>query len=144
VLSQAACRYAAKCQMLGDKWVQVNPMTERLEFLHIQQSMLDVFTKKWAMQSTRTVVCVGGGRAGQGDAAHTKAEQEKGQGLEGELGEREKSDEKDQRLEVALEKGKQEKSEEKKGEQARLTSRHTIEGCGLACTCILGKRFVQL
>jgi len=99
--------------MLGDRFIQWNGMTERLEYLHIQQSMLDVFTKKWAAQSTRTVVCMGGGRAGQGNAVHTKGEQEEGQEVEGEH-------EKGQQVQGEHEKGQQKQGEEKKGEQDQV------------------------
>jgi hypothetical protein len=57
--------------MLGDKF------TERLEYLHVQQSMVDVFTRKWAMLSTSKVV--GKALGDQGDGQQAKEEQENGQ-----------------------------------------------------------------
>ena len=83
---QAACRHAAKCEMLGDKFTQWNPLTERLEYLHIQQSMLDVFTRKWAMISTSKVVGKASGQK-QGEQENGKqkeGEQENGEQKEGE------------------------------------------------------------
>lgn len=32
---------------MGGKWLSKNPLTERIEFLHIRRSHQEVFTKKW-------------------------------------------------------------------------------------------------
>eukprot|EP00973_Karenia_brevis_P059822 8327122-Karenia_brevis.AAC.1 len=45
---RAAELYCYKCMMMGGKWVQYNPMTERLEFLYITRGLSEVFSKEWA------------------------------------------------------------------------------------------------
>jgi hypothetical protein len=73
--------------MLGDKFTQWNPLTERLEYLHVEQSMVDVFTRKWAMLSTSKVV---GKALGEGGAAKEEDGQQKKEELESGLQKKEK------------------------------------------------------
>ncbi len=39
---------AAKCVLMGSPWVEMNPFTERVEFLHMERSTIDTFKKHWA------------------------------------------------------------------------------------------------
>jgi hypothetical protein len=55
VSSQAALRYVAKCKLMGGDWVKWNSMTEREEFLHLEQSRSDQFTRSWELVSSRSV-----------------------------------------------------------------------------------------
>ena len=52
---QAAVRYVAKCRLMRGPWVQVNHMTEREEYLHIEQQHVDKFIKSWSLVSSRAV-----------------------------------------------------------------------------------------
>jgi hypothetical protein len=37
----AAAKYVSKCQAMGGRWVRVNPMTERTEFLYVRDGFSD-------------------------------------------------------------------------------------------------------
>ena len=107
--------------MLGDKFTQWNPPTERLEYLHIQQSMLDVFTRKWAMISTSKVVGKASGQK-QGEQENGKqkeGEQENGEHKEGK--QENGKHKKDEQEHGQLKKGEQESAEHKEDEQACVT-----------------------
>ena len=52
---QAAVRYVAKCRLMKGPWVQMNHMTEREEYLHIEQQHVDKFMKSWSLFSSRAV-----------------------------------------------------------------------------------------
>ena len=52
---QAAVRYVAKCRLMKGPWVQMNHMTEREEYLHIEQQHVDKFIKSWSLVSSRAV-----------------------------------------------------------------------------------------
>ena len=52
---QAAVRYVAKCRLMKGPWVQMNHMTEREEYLHIEQQHVDKFMKSWSLVSSRAV-----------------------------------------------------------------------------------------
>jgi hypothetical protein len=54
-IPQAAVRYVAKCRLMRGPWVQFNHMTEREEYLHIEQQHVDKFIKSWSLLSTRAV-----------------------------------------------------------------------------------------
>ena len=114
---QAACRHATKCELPGEKFTQWNPMTERLEYLHIQQSMLDVFTRKWAIASTSKVV----GKSRREHGEHENGEQKQGEqenGGQNKIGEQENGQRKIGEQENGQQKkGKQENGQGKPGEQ---------------------------
>ena len=109
--------------MLGEKFTQWNPMTERVEYLHIQQSMLDVFTRKWATMSTSKVV--GKSSREQDEQQHGEqkiGEQETGQQK---IGEQENGEHKVGKQETGQQKiDEQGNDQQKKGEQACVTRWH--------------------
>jgi hypothetical protein len=78
VSSKAALRYVAKCKLMGGDWVKFNEMTEREEFLHLQQSRSDLFTRSWELVSSRQVQAKGtdGGK-------NLKDETDSGENLQG-------------------------------------------------------------
>ena len=119
--------------MLGEKFTQWNPMTERVEYLHIQQSMLDVFTRKWAMMSTSKVVGKSSREQGEQQNGEQKigeqgnGEQKIGEKENGEhkIGEQENGQQKiDEQGNGQQKKGEQDHGLQKKGEQACVTKWH--------------------
>jgi hypothetical protein len=56
VTPQAACRHVAKCRVLGAQFCNWNPMTERMEFLHLTATTRDVFAKSWALISEKKLM----------------------------------------------------------------------------------------
>ena len=56
VTPQAACRHVAKCRVLGAQFCNWNPMTERMEFLHLTATTRDVFAKSWAIISEKKLM----------------------------------------------------------------------------------------
>ena len=61
VTPQAACRHVAKCRVLGAQFCNWNPMTERMEFLHLTATTRDVFAKSWAIISEKKLMQEGNG-----------------------------------------------------------------------------------
>jgi hypothetical protein len=45
----AAIKHATKCVAMGGPWVSVNMLTERVEFLHLERSVSEVFTRCWTL-----------------------------------------------------------------------------------------------
>jgi len=46
---QAALTYVTKCKALQGEWLKFNHMTERMEYLHMTQSVQEKMTKRWAL-----------------------------------------------------------------------------------------------
>lgn len=46
---EAAVRHCQKCLRMGGPWLQKNPLTERIEFLHYRRSLSDIMSKSWAV-----------------------------------------------------------------------------------------------
>lgn len=44
---EAALRHATKCVKMGGKWLSFNPLTERVEFLHVRKQYNELFRQKW-------------------------------------------------------------------------------------------------
>jgi hypothetical protein len=55
IATEAALRYCTKARLLGGRFMQVNPMTERVEYLHLTSHTAEIFTKSWAKMSSRMV-----------------------------------------------------------------------------------------
>ena len=50
----ASVRHAKKALRMGPPWVTKNRMTERIEFLHLERSVAETFSKCWSMYEIQT------------------------------------------------------------------------------------------
>ena len=46
---EAALTYITKCKALKGEWLKFNHMTERFEYLHMTQSVVEKMTKRWQL-----------------------------------------------------------------------------------------------
>lgn len=51
---EASLKHCRRCVMMGPPFISMNGMTDRLEFLHIERSRSEVFSKCWSMFMTET------------------------------------------------------------------------------------------
>ena len=83
VTPQAACRHVAKCRVLGAQFCNWNPMTERMEFLHLTATTRDVFAKSWALISEKKLMQEGNGEnMQQGKNGEDLKQGEKGENMQ--------------------------------------------------------------
>ena len=67
--TRAAANYVTKCLLMGGAWVCMNDMTDRLEFLYVEQSSTEMMQKSWALYETYRDV----DECDVGDSAATQA-----------------------------------------------------------------------
>jgi hypothetical protein len=53
IATEAALRYCTKARLLGGRFMQVNPMTERVEYLHLTSHTAEIFRKSWTQMTSR-------------------------------------------------------------------------------------------
>lgn len=56
----AAVKHASRCLAMAGPWVSINPLTDRVEFLHLERSVSEVFTRCWSMFEEQTSVVAAG------------------------------------------------------------------------------------
>ena len=117
VTPQAACRHVAKCRVLGAQFCNWNPMTERMEFLHLTATTRDVFAKSWAIISEKKLMQEGEKVEDleQGEKVEDLKQGEKGKNLvedlkQGENGKRKSAPEAEQDGKVDKDKNKNKKA----------------------------------
>lgn len=47
--SEAARKYILKCSLLGGRWLMYNEFTERYDFLYVQKTRRERFSRKWSL-----------------------------------------------------------------------------------------------
>ena len=45
----AARKHALKCIQMGPPWISKNPMTERIEYMHMERSVTEIFSQAWSL-----------------------------------------------------------------------------------------------
>jgi hypothetical protein len=56
----AAVKHASRCLAMAGPWVSINPLTDRVEFLHLERSVSEVFTRCWSMFEEQTSAVAAG------------------------------------------------------------------------------------